>query len=200
MFTKTIISILLTLMILSTATMAYSLWRDELKAVVKVSTGELNLKFICHKIIACQHCSHNHPEEYYHSGEIISNGKKFVGKFENVYPCWKAIVALVIKNVGTVPATLNNINVKLHGDQELINTFHYRVCVFGPLGKSLSETPYWTRPSYEDLKELISICRNKVVLDPGEKAIVIIPMGIRETFVNSSNFNMEVTFDFVASW
>lgn len=198
MIGKVAVFLVLLVLIISMISSAYAHWNEELKANIKVSTGDLNLRFKCYKIIRC--CCCKTPSTYHESGRIVDGGKRFIGEFENVYPKWKAILALAIENVGTVPATLNGINVRTHGDQDLISTFQYKICVLGPLSKKLSKTPYWARLSHDYLKFLSDVCRNKVVLDPGEKAIVIIPMGIGETFTNSSSFNMEVTFDFIASW
>lgn len=198
MIMKALAFIMLMVLLLSMFTSAYAMWNDQLKANIKVSTGDLDARFKCFKIITCGcHCGCKKPPNTYHaSGKIVNNGKKFIGKFENVYPNWRAVVALVIENTGTLPETLTKVNVRVSGDNDLLRIFEYKVCVLGPFGNILRSS-YWTRLNHDIVNNVI--CKRRLVLDPREKALVIIPMEIHG-FSNSTELKMEVTFDFVASW
>lgn len=195
MILKVLASVVLMVLLLSMFTSAYAMWNDRLKANIKVSTGDLDARFKCFKIITCG-CK-KPPSTYHTSGKIVNNGKKFIGEFENVYPNWRAVVALVIENTGTLPETLIKVNVRVSGDNDLLRIFEYKVCVLGPFGRKIFDSPYWTRLNHDIVNNVI--CKRRLVLDPGEKALVIIPMEIHG-FSNSTDLKMEVTFDFAASW
>ncbi|RLI24255.1 hypothetical protein DRO57_07240, partial [Candidatus Bathyarchaeota archaeon] len=159
--------ILIPLTLLTICGVAYTHWSDRVVVRGVVETGEAEVSIKCKLCLGC-------PRP---TCELSQDRQTLYIWWKNIHPCSKLLVALVLKNTGTIPVNLFKPRVEIT-PSNVSRYFEVHRLLLGPF-KTRSEVDTETckiRDKFE--KNLpIGLCclpRFPMQLDPGQKALLII--------------------------
>lgn len=100
----------------------YAYWSESLKINSRVDTGYLDVAF--EPIDECDITVDEEKLITYDNTSIINNKKTAQIRFQNFYPGESATVELTIRNTGTIPVSLDDVDFELLGNDNLKNVMH----------------------------------------------------------------------------
>ena len=159
--------ILIPLTLLTICGVAYTHWSDRVVVRGVVETGEAEVSIKCKLCLGC-------PRP---TCELSQDRQTLYIWWKNIHPCSKLLVALVLKNTGTIPVNLFKPRVEIT-PSNMSRYFEVHRLLLGPF-KTRSEVDTETCKIKDKFKKNlpIGLCclpRLPMQLDPGQRALLII--------------------------
>jgi hypothetical protein len=136
---------LIPIIALTLAGIAYSHWQERLQIIAVVKTGFRRLTIGSEKLLAPtgEGFNENHPIEYY----ITGDKQALVAYCGNVTSGWKIAVGLVLENDGTLPIYLEEVRVEFNPPIKFSVEKYY----YGPFQPGEKFNQYWSGLKIEEI-------------------------------------------------